>query len=127
MKMKMKRKGKRKRMVMRHKVTKVLQVLTLNVMLEQQTNQGWCKEGLELYNKSSTFFFKMQIGSNKEPHPQFEILKSNARDWFYAQVLNKRNTASKCRRRAKKKVKMMKNREATGLSALTRNVKIEHV
>ena len=39
----------------------------------------------------------MRVNENREPHPQFERLKPETRDWFYIQVLGKSNEETKFR------------------------------
>ena len=48
-------------------------------------------------DKTTKFFHRMRVGENREPHPQFERLKSETREWFYTQMLSKRNEETKRR------------------------------
>ena len=76
-------------------------------------------------DKTTKFFHRMRVGENREPHPQFERLKSETREWFYTQMLSKRNEETKrIRRRAKREAAQMENRSHR-LPSIIENVKID--
>ena len=70
-------------------IIKILPVMTKAVVEPQ--SKWWWKEGLDLHDKVTKFFNYMSVEENGDTHPGFDQLKSEARNWFYIQVLCKRN------------------------------------
>ena len=68
------------------------------------TNQmGWQKERLEFYDKATKFFHCVRVEEHGEMHPRLDQVKSEARDWFYIQVLSWRNKETQSRSSTKKR------------------------